>query len=75
MSQIQLEKKKISKASKIFCQSLGIAIFVGIIISIFGITFGPSILESINENQETLKLSSDYMNIIYLCDDVMIMVA
>ncbi len=59
-------EKKISKASKIFCQSLGIAIFVGIIISIFGITFGPSILESINENQETLKLSSDYMNIIYL---------
>ena len=59
-------EKKISKASQIFCQSLGIAIFVGIIISIFGILIGPSILESINEDQKTLKLSSDYMNIIYL---------
>ena len=59
-------EKNISKASQIFCQSLGLAIFVGIIISIFGIFFGPSILESINNNKQTLKLSSDYMNIIYL---------
>ena len=59
-------EKKTSKASQIFCQSLGLAIFVGIIISIFGILYGPSILESINSDQKTLKLSSDYMNIIYL---------
>ena len=59
-------EKKINKASQIFCQSLGIAIFVGIIISLFGISIGPTILESINNDQETLKLSSDYMNIIYL---------
>ena len=59
-------EKNNSKASQIFCQSLGIAIFVGIIISIFGISFGPTILDSINNDQETLKLSSDYMNIIYL---------
>ncbi len=59
-------ENKISKASKIFCQSLGLAIFVSIIISIFGIYFGPVILESINNDEETLKLSSDYMNIIYL---------
>ena len=59
-------EKKTSKASQIFCQSLGIAIFVSIIISIFGISFGASILESINNDKETLKLSSDYMNIIYL---------
>ena len=59
-------EKRISKASQIFCQSLGLAVFVGIIISIFGIYFGPSILESINNDQETLKLSSNYMNIIYL---------
>ncbi len=58
--------KKISKASQIFCQSLVIACFVGIIISVFGISFGPSILNSINNDQETLKLSSDYMKIIYL---------
>ena len=59
-------EKKINKASHIFCQSLGLSIFVGVIISIFGIFFGPSIVESINNDQETLKLSSDYMNIIYL---------
>ena len=59
-------EKKLSKASKIFCQSLGLAIFVGILISIFGISFGTSIIESINNDRETLKLSSDYMNIIYL---------
>ncbi len=59
-------EKKIDKASQIFCQSLGLAIFVGIIISIFGINFGPSILKSINSDQETLRLSSEYMNIIYL---------
>ncbi len=59
-------EKKINKASKIFCQSLGLAFFVGLLISIFGIYFGPIILESINDDQETLKLSSDYMNVIYL---------
>ena len=59
-------EKKFSKASQIFSQSLGIAIFVGIIISIIGISFGSTILNSINNDQETLKLSSDYMNIIYL---------
>ncbi len=58
-------ENKINKASQIFCQSLALAIFVGIIISIFGIYFGPSILESINDHKETLKLSSDYMKIIY----------
>ena len=31
-------EKKTSKASQIFCQSLGLAIFVGIMISIFGIS-------------------------------------
>ncbi len=59
-------EKNISKASKIFCQSLGLAIFVGFIISILGIYFGSSILGSINNDQETLILSSQYMNIIYL---------
>ena len=59
-------ENKISKASQIYCQSLGLAVFVGIFISIIGIYFGPSILKSINNDQNTLKLSSDYMNIIYL---------
>ena len=58
--------KNITKASQIFCQSLGLSVFVSIIISIFGINFGPTIIESINNDQETLKLSTEYMNIIYL---------
>ncbi len=59
-------EKKINKASHIFCQSLILAVFVGIIISICGIYFGPIILESINNDEKTLKLSSEYMNVIYL---------
>ncbi len=59
-------EQNLAKASHIFSQSLGLALFVGIIISIIGIYFGPSILESINDDQETLKLSSEYMNVIYL---------
>tara|TARA_Y100000590_G_C15279040_1_gene848056 strand:- start:42 stop:596 length:555 start_codon:yes stop_codon:yes gene_type:complete len=59
-------KKNISKGSKIFCQSLGLAIFVSIFISLLGIYFGPSILKSINNDQETLKLSTEYMNVIYI---------
>ncbi len=59
-------ENKISKSSQIFCQSLGLAVFVSIIISIFGIYFGSSILESINNDQNTLNLSSEYMNVIYL---------
>ncbi len=59
-------EKNTAKASKIFSQSLGLAVFVAIIISILGIYFGSSILQSINDEQKTLKLSSEYMNIIYL---------
>ncbi len=59
-------KKNISKGSKIFSQSLGLAIFVSIFISFLGIYFGPSILKSINNNQETLRLSTEYMNVIYI---------
>ena len=59
-------EKKIDKASLIFCQSLGLAIIVGIIISFLGIYIGPEILRSINDNEDTLILSTNYMNIIYL---------
>ena len=54
------------KASYIFFQSLGLAIIVGIIISFLGIYYGPLILESINSDKQTLILSTEYMNIIYL---------
>ena len=53
------------KASRIFSQSLGLAIIVGVIISILGTTYGPIILESINKNKDTLILSNEYMRIIY----------
>ncbi len=55
-----------NKASRVFCQSLIIAIVVGIIISILGTNYGSTILKSINQNENTLVLSNDYMKIIYL---------
>lgn len=59
-------EKNFNKASRILCQSLSIGIFVGIVISILGINFGSLIIESINDDQNTLYLSKQYMNIIYL---------
>ena len=59
-------EKNTTKASKIFFQSLGLAIIIGVLISIMGINIGPSILKSINDDQSTLALSKEYMKIIYL---------
>ncbi len=59
-------EKKIIKASNIFSQSLVLAIIVGLIISFIGIYFGPIVLESINEDQKALILSTKYMKVIYL---------
>ena len=59
-------ENNIKKASSIYCQSLCLAVIVAIIISILGISFGSSVLESINDNEATLILSTQYMNIIYL---------
>ncbi len=59
-------QKNIKKASNIFCQSLFLSIIVGIIISFLGITYGSDILKSINDDEYTLILSSEYMNVIYL---------
>ena len=61
-----LGEKKIQKASHLFSQSVGITLIVGLIITIIGLYFGNIILESINDDRETLKLSSLYMNVIYL---------
>ena len=59
-------KSNYKKASNVFFQSLGLAIIAGLVISVLGINFGPSILKSINNDTNTLKLSSEYMNIIYI---------
>jgi Na+-driven multidrug efflux pump len=59
-------EKNFKKASNIFCQSLILAFIVGILISILGITYGSSILKSINDDGNTLLLSTKYMNVIYL---------
>ena len=48
----------LSKASNSFCQSIGLALIIGFIISILGIIFGSSILISINEDRNTLILSN-----------------
>ena len=58
-------EKKINKASRIFSQSLVLATFVSLVISILGIYFGSSILKSINDDPATLKLSNEYMNVIF----------
>ena len=59
-------ENNLKKASKIFCQSLILAVIVSLIISHLGINYGSTILKSINNDANTLILSSQYMNIIYL---------
>ena len=61
-----LGENNIKKASHVFSQSFVVTIFVGLGITIFGLYFGNIILESINDDPRTLKLSSLYMNVIYL---------
>ena len=59
-------ENNLKKAAKIFCQSLFLAVVVSVIISYLGINYGSTILRSINNDENTLNLSSQYMNIIYL---------
>ena len=59
-------ENNLKKASKIFCQSLILAVIVSLIISHLGINYGSTILKSINNDENTLVLSTKYMNIIYL---------
>ena len=61
-----LGEKNIQKATHAFSQSFVVTILVGLVITIIGLYFGKIILESINDDPETLKLSSLYMNVIYL---------
>ncbi len=61
-----LGENNIKKASYAFSQSLIITILVGLVITVLGLYFGKYILQSINDDADTLRLSSLYMNIIYL---------
>ena len=61
-----LGENNIRKASYAFSQSLIITILVGLVITVLGLYFGKYILQSINDDADTLRLSSLYMNIIYL---------
>ena len=62
-----LGEKKIEKASYFLAQSITLAIFTAIIVSIVGIYFGPSIILFMNDSYITMKLSMEYLNIIFLC--------
>ena len=58
-------ENNIENSGKIFSQSFILSIIVSMIITVIGIYFSPSIISSINNNQETLVLSIKYINIIF----------
>ena len=58
-------KNNLENSGKVFSQSFILSIIVSIIITIIGIYFSPSIISSINNDQETLELSIKYINIIF----------
>ena len=59
-------QNNLKKGSKIFIQSLILSVIVSILVSIFGLNFSYHIISSINNDTETLKLSLEYINIIFL---------
>ena len=61
-----LGEKKKDKASYFLAQSITVAIITALIVSIIGIYLGPSIILFMNDSYETMKLSMDYLNIIFL---------
>ena len=61
-----LGEKKKDKASYFLAQSISLAIFTAIIVSIAGIYLGPSIILFMNDNYATMELSMEYLNIIFL---------
>ena len=58
-------EKEDRKASYLLAQSIILTIFVAIIVTILGIYLGPYIIFTMNKNLITLKLSMDYLNIIF----------
>jgi len=59
-------EKKDDKASYFLAQSISLSIFVSVIVTLVGINFGPKIILLMNDSYETMLLSMDYLNIIFL---------
>jgi putative MATE family efflux protein len=58
-------ESNLENSGKIFSQSFILSILVSIIITIVGINISPHIINSINNDKETLELSIKYINIIF----------
>ena len=58
-------ENNLENSGKVFSQSFILSLIVSIIITLIGIYFSPSIISSINNDQETLGLSIKYINIIF----------
>ena len=58
-------ENNLENSGKVFSQSFILSIIASIIITLMGIYFSPSIISSINNDQETLELSIKYINIIF----------
>ena len=61
-----LGEKKTKKASYYLAQSIILAIIASVIVSLIGINLGPSIILIMNDSFVTMRLSMDYLNIIFL---------
>ena len=60
-------ENNLENSGKVFSQSFILSIIASIIITVMGIYFSPSIISSINNDQETLELSIKYINVIFFC--------
>ena len=61
-----LGEKDVKKSSYYLAQSITLAIIASLIVSIIGIYLGPTIILTMNDSLGTMKLSMDYLNIIFL---------
>ena len=59
-------ENNLKDSGKIFSQSFILSILVSIIVTLTGLYFSPYLIATINNDSETLKLSLDYLNIIFL---------
>ncbi len=59
-------ENNIEKSGKIFSQSFILSIMVSFVVTLIGIYLSPSLINSINNDQETLDLSLRYIQIIFL---------
>jgi putative MATE family efflux protein len=61
-----LGEKKNEKAAYFLAQSISLAVFTSIIVTLVGINFGPKIILLMNDSYATMQLSMEYLNIIFL---------